>query len=212
VPADKIELIYDPATRVPSIPPGGISPNGHLRVLSMGNIGFSQGLAELVSGFERASDVNGDVNIHITGNGMAAEDVRAELRTGRVRMLGLVDDDTLEDELRRAHIGLVTQRYEGGEFNIPSKLMNFMAYGLPILAAVNPSGEVAKLVRESGAGWVVDSSDPTDLPREIARIRANPDEIAERAAASVAYAAQHFTQDAFIRNFDRSLREVAARA
>jgi colanic acid biosynthesis glycosyl transferase WcaI len=211
VPADKIELIYDPATRMPGDPPAEDQSNGHLRLLSMGNIGFSQGLAELVAGFEQAPDLNTDVDMVITGNGMAAEDVRSELKTGRVEMLGLVDDDRLERELHQADIGLVTQRYEGGEFNIPSKLMNFMAYGLPILAAVNPNGEVAKLVQEAGAGWVVDSSNPEDLPREIARINANPGEIAERARASAAYADAHFTQHAFINNFDQTLREVAGR-
>jgi colanic acid biosynthesis glycosyl transferase WcaI len=211
VPAEKIELIYDPATRVPGPPPPEDHSNGHLHLLSMGNIGFSQGLAELIGGFERAAHVNDDVRISITGNGMAAEDVREELRTGRVEMLGLVDDDHLERELQQADIGLVTQRHEGGEFNIPSKLMNFMAYGLPILAAVNPDGEVAKLVQEAGAGWVVDSSNPDDLPREIARIRANRGEIAERAAAATAYAERHFTQPAFIKNFERTLHEVAAR-
>jgi colanic acid biosynthesis glycosyl transferase WcaI len=211
VPEDKIELIYDPATRVPATKVSPRSATTPLRLLSMGNIGFSQGLAELIAGFEAAPELNPDVSMRITGNGMAADDVRAELSTGRVEMLGLVDDDQLERELMDATIGLVTQRYEGGEFNIPSKLMNFMAYGLPILAAVNPGGEVARLVRDAGAGWVVDSSNASDLPREIARIRANPDEIAERARASLAYAQQHFTQPAFIANFDRSAREVARR-
>ena len=73
-------------------------------------------------------------------------------------MFGVVDDERLEQEFAAPDIGFVSQRYEGSEFNIPSKLMNFMAYGLPILAAVNPAGEVARLVSESGAGWVVDSS------------------------------------------------------
>ncbi len=71
-----------------------------------------------------------------------------------------MDDDRLETELRTATMALVSQSYEGTEFNLPSKLMNFMAYGLPIVAAVNPGGEVARLVKDAGAGWVADSSDP----------------------------------------------------
>ncbi len=59
----------------------------------------------------------------------------------------------------------MTQRYEGTEFNIPSKLMNFMAYGLPMLAAADPKGEVARIVHESGGGWVVDSSHPENFPQ-----------------------------------------------
>ena len=117
-----------------------------MRVLSMGNIGHSQGLTTLVRAFE-ASDLPADVRLLITGSGVAADEARAEVRTDRVRMLGVLDDDELEVELKRATIAFVSQRYEGAEFNIPSKLMNFMAYGLPILAAVNPSSEVARIVR-----------------------------------------------------------------
>jgi colanic acid biosynthesis glycosyl transferase WcaI len=206
VPADKIELIYDPATRTPSEPaqPGA---NGRgLRILSMGNIGHSQGLTTLVRAFEVHPEIN--ATLVITGTGVAADEARAEIRTGRVRMLGLVDDRRLEHELCGADIAFVSQRYEGSEFNIPSKLMNFMAYGLPILAPVNPAGEVARIVHQSGAGWVIDSSDAPAFPRELARLARSEAEIRERAARSVAYADEHFTQAGFAANFERTLYDV----
>jgi colanic acid biosynthesis glycosyl transferase WcaI len=208
VPADKIELIYDPATRTPSEPaqPGA---GRRLRILSMGNIGHSQGLTALVRAFEAHSEL--DATLAITGTGVAADEARAEIRTQRVEMLGLVDDDRLEHELRTADIAFVSQRYEGSEFNIPSKLMNFMAYGLPVLAAVNPGGEVARLVRESEGGWVVDSSDADAFPRELARLGDAPDEVRERATASRSYANEHFAQDAFAERFERLLEDVASR-
>lgn len=210
VPADKIELIYDPATRVPSEVPRSESPNGGTRLLSMGNIGFSQGLAGLIGGFEAATELNRDAKIVITGDGMAAPDTRAELKTGRVEMVGLVSDEQLEQELKQADIALVTQRHTGSEFNIPSKIMNFMAYGLPVLAAVNPGGEVARIVEDSGAGWVVDSSEPAEFPRRIAEITADPGDIARRGEVALAYAQDHFTQDGFARRFERSLLSVLA--
>jgi glycosyltransferase involved in cell wall biosynthesis len=141
---------------------------------------------------------------------VAADEARDEIRTDRVAMLGVVDDERLEQELGGADIAFVSQRYEGSEFNIPSKLMNFMMYGLPVLAAVNPAGEVARIVRDSEAGWVVDSSDPEAFPRELARLAAAPGEIRERAAASRRYAEQHFAQGAFAERFERVLESVAA--
>ena len=137
----------------------------------MGNIGYSQGLAPLVAAFERSDALEGTpVRFIITGNGMAAEDTRSEIRSDRVEMPGVVDDDRLEEELQAATIAFVSQQHEGAEFNIPSKIMNFMAYGLPVLAAVNPSGEVARIVERADAGWVVDSSDPDSFPRKLAEI------------------------------------------
>jgi glycosyltransferase involved in cell wall biosynthesis len=88
--------------------------------------------------------------------------------------------------------------------------MNFMAYGLPVLAAVNPRGEVARIVEEAGAGWVVDSGDPDAFPREVRRLRGAPQEVAERAAASLHYARRSFTQAGFAARFEQTLAAVAA--
>ena len=207
VPEKKIELIYDPATRTPwQLARPGSKP-GPLRILSMGNIGHSQGLTALVAAFESASDL--DARLVITGTGVAAEDARAEITSDRVEMLGLVDDERLERELASADIGFVSQRYDGSDFNIPSKLMNFMTYRLPILAAVNRAGEVARIVRDSGAGWVVDSSDPSSFPRELAWLTQAPSEIQLRAASAQRYAEEHFTQRRFARRFEEILLEVA---
>jgi colanic acid biosynthesis glycosyl transferase WcaI len=206
VPEDKIELIYDPATRVPErLPTPGVR-QGSLRILSMGNIGHSQGLTALVRSFESHPDVS--AQLVITGTGVAAEEARAEVASDRVRMLGLVDSDRLESELQVADVAFVSQRYEGSEFNIPSKLMNFMAYGLPILAAVNPSGEVARIVNESGAGWVVDSSNADALPQEAARLAEADDEVRQRAAVARRYADQHFTPAGFAERFEQTLLSV----
>ena len=80
VPRDKIELIYDPATRVPA----GLAKPGvaaaPLRILSMGNIGHSQGLTSLVQAFERRPEL--DAQLVITGTGVAADE--AETRSAPI--------------------------------------------------------------------------------------------------------------------------------
>lgn len=213
VPPEKLELIYDPATRgFPSDQDLASRPRGgRPLILSMGNIGHTQGLAPLVAAFERSKEMEAlDVELMITGTGVAAPDVTNESRTGRVRMPGLVSDDELGRALRGATLALVTQSYDGTEFNLPSKLMNFMAHGLAVVAAVNPAGEVARLVRESSGGWVVDSSDPDAFPRTVAEALRDEGERDRRASAAREFARSHFSPDAFGDSFDRSLREVLA--
>ncbi len=129
-----------------------------------------------------------------------------------MRMLGVVDDDELERQLQQSSIAFVSQDYAGAEFNIPSKIMNFMAYGLPVLATVNPGGEVAKIVNESGAGWVVDSSKPETFPEKLAELLRDPDEVERRGRASYAYAQQHFTQAGFAERFEESLQRTIDQA
>jgi colanic acid biosynthesis glycosyl transferase WcaI len=212
VPEAKIQLIYDPATRVPRSEPSFEAHTEPPRLLSMGNIGYSQGLAPLVAAFERSDALAGTpIHFVITGNGMAAQDTRSEISSDRVEMPGVVDDERLEHELQAATIAFVSQQHEGAEFNIPSKIMNFMAYGLPVLAAVNPGGEVARIVEQAGAGWVVDSSDPDAFPRKLAEVLRIPGEVTARGRAAYRYAQQHFTQAGFAERFDDSLTEVVER-
>lgn len=209
VEAEKIQLIYDPATRVPGPAATSRRDRSGMRILSMGNIGHSQGLTPLIRAFEAHPKIKG-ASLVVAGTGVCAKEARAEIRSDHVQMVGLLDDERLERQLSEADIALVSQRYEGPEFNIPSKLMNFMAYGLPILAVVDPSGEVARIVRESGGGWIVDSSDPDGFPRELARLAREPGEIRHRAANARGYAALHFTQAGFTARFEDTLRAVTS--
>jgi colanic acid biosynthesis glycosyl transferase WcaI len=212
VPEQKISLIYDPATREPdasSPTPGPGDRNGPPRVLCMGNIGHTQGLAPLVRAFDRSEFArSGGARLVLTGWGVAAEETKSQIEADTVDMPGIVDDETLERELRAATLAMVSQQYEGTEFNLPSKIMNYMAYGLPIIAAVNPASETARLVNESGSGWVVDSSDPDQLPRSIAAALADPAEIERRAQAGLGFAERNFTKRAFGENFERLLSEL----
>jgi colanic acid biosynthesis glycosyl transferase WcaI len=211
VPEEKIGLIYDPATRGIPQEVSWARPNGAPRVLCMGNIGLTQGLAPLVQDFE-SSDRMAELNVKllITGNGVAADQVRAEINSDRVEMPGVVDDDRLEHELRSATLALVTQAYEGTEFNLPSKIMNYMAYGLPVIATVNPASEAARLVRESEAGWVADSSQQGALPAAIDEALSNPTDLAVRSAAAREFAMARFSPQAFGNAFDRELRALTA--
>jgi glycosyltransferase involved in cell wall biosynthesis len=208
VAEEKIRLIYDPATRTPRDSPRADVKDG-LRILSMGNIGYSQGLAPLVAAFEASEQMDEiDARLVITGSGMAADQVREVLRSDRVEMRGVVEDSELERELQSARIAFVSQQHHGAEFNIPSKLMNFMAYGLPVLAAVNPEGEVARIIEEAHAGWVVDSADPNAFPRKLCEIARATEQITARAANALDYAQRRFSQGGFVSQFEAELEAL----
>jgi colanic acid biosynthesis glycosyl transferase WcaI len=214
VPSDKIELIYDPATRTPIEPiVRRAAADRELRFLLMGNIGHTQGLTPLLA--ELSAKTLGEEHewfrLRVCGTGVAAADAKAVVKSSQIEMLGLISTDDLEAELRGADIGIVTQQYAGSEFNIPSKIMNYMAYGLPVLAAVHPAGEVADIISRSSAGWVVDSSDPGSLVAEMRRLNAARDEIALRAEAAKRFAAEHFSAESFARKMERLLVSVLDR-
>jgi colanic acid biosynthesis glycosyl transferase WcaI len=205
----KLELIYNPTTRIPSQRRNG-RRDGPLRVLSMGNIGLSQGLAPVVEAIEGSPELDGkQVQLRIAGTGVAAPEVRAAAKSDRVEMLGLVDDDVLEAELLDADVAIVTQRHGGVEFNLPSKMMTFMAYGLPVLGVVDPDGEVAQLVADADAGWIVDSSTPERWPAKLAELADSRDEVHAKGEASRAYAERRFLPDTVGDQFEAVLEQIA---
>ncbi len=207
VPTWKVTHIYNPYTRELGKPRESSNGNAPQRVLYMGNMGFSQNLPALVRAFELSPALDDQVRLILAGTGELARAVAAEVRSERVEMPGLLLEE-LEQELEQATVGLVPQRPDVDEFNLPSKLMNLMSRGVPVLASVSPGSEIARIVRESGAGWVVDAADPDGFPRALREILADRSELARRGTAGLEFARRNFTPDAVARRFEEVLYDV----
>jgi colanic acid biosynthesis glycosyl transferase WcaI len=207
VPAWKVAHIYNPYTRDLGGSRATHNGNDPARVLYMGNMGFSQNLPALVRAFELSPVPDDRTRLVLAGTGELARAVAAEVRSERVEMPGLLLEG-LEPELERATIGLVPQRPDVDEFNLPSKLMNLMSRGIPVLASVSQRSEIARIVRESGAGWVVDAADPDAFPRALREILGDRAELDRRGAAGLEFARRNFAPDAVAARFEGVLSDV----
>ena len=210
VPAAKIATIPNPASRPILRAPRDQGPVAPDIVMTMGNIGHTQNLAAVTRAFEDSPELQRlRARFVLTGDGAAADEVRAAIRGERVTMTGLVDSDRLERELHRATLALVSQRFDGPRFNAPSKIMNFMGYGIPVVALVPPASEAARIVRQSGAGWVSDTDDPAAWGRTIALALESPRERVERGEAGRRYALDHFSPEHHAEQFEGVLAGLA---
>jgi len=214
VPGEKIERIFNPITR------DADQPNDLMAIadqppviLAMGNIGHTQGLDHIVDAFE-ASGALADLGARlvIAGGGVAADQVRSRIVDGRVSMPGVLYGEQLDPVLRAASIGLVSQRADVVEFNLPSKLMNYMAHGIPVLASVNPKSETARIVRESGAGWVTDAADPSAFAARAAELLRDRSALSDAGRSGFAFARDHFARAKVAERFDAALRRVMVSA
>jgi len=206
VSADKLHRIYNPATRGAGADESGGGDARILRLLAMGNIGHSQGLDRVVRMFEEIDDPG--ASLVLTGAGVAEAEVRAQIRSDRVRMLGVVDDSRLEQELSCATAGVVSQRPDLLEFNVPSKLMNYMMRGLPVIAFARKETEVARIVQAASAGWIV--SDRSDLEAALDSLR--DEEIRSRVGAAAAdFARTRFSIERFAEDFERAIFAAVGR-
>jgi colanic acid biosynthesis glycosyl transferase WcaI len=204
VPPQKISIAYNPATMFDAheeIDRGEIA--GAPRILCMGNIGKSQGLTRIVEAFESNERLQGlGAELAFAGAGVAEEEVRASARSDRVKFLGVLRPADLKIEIARSHLGAVTQAYEGGEFNVPSKLMNYLASGLPVVASVDPKSEAARVIRDSGGGWSSDSADPSRFAQLIVEAMADLSELTRRGEAGASFARANLTADALVDRFE----------
>jgi colanic acid biosynthesis glycosyl transferase WcaI len=208
VPASKLSRVYNPATvEIADLPRTDFE--GSPRILVMGNIGHSQGLTKVVKEFEASEKLRDlGAKLVITGTGVAAEELRASITTDRVEMLGMVSQERLNEELSTATFGLVSQIDTLPEFNFPSKLMNYLGNALPVIASVGPESEVASVINETGAGWVVNNSEAGALAETIVSALELPGELEVRSAAAHRFAVSNLSPLAFASAFEEQLEDM----
>ena len=86
---------------------------------------------------------------------------------------GLVPHARIVAEIGRSHLGLLPYRpHPSTERCRPTKLFEYLAHGLPVLAAPNPLWQ--ELLREHGAGLQVEFGQPVDGAALVARLRGHP--------------------------------------
>ncbi len=179
----------------------------------MGNIGRTQNLVHITRAFESSGALAElGARFVLAGDGVAGHDVRRAVETDRVEVTGVIGGLRLDDYLRRAAVAVVSQQYDGLDFNVPSKLMNFMGYGLPTVAAVRPDSEVARLVADSGGGWVIPGSGPGEFSDQLVHALTDQEDRSRRGASALAFARRNFGPDAVATQFEAVLNEVVSGA
>jgi glycosyltransferase involved in cell wall biosynthesis len=86
--------------------------------------------------------------------------------------------------------------------------MSLMARGIPILASVDRNSEVARIVRESKAGRVVDATTPEEFPRVLSRMLADRSELRRCSEAAIDFAHRHFSPEGIAARFESVLRSA----
>ncbi len=179
-------------------------------VMFAGNLGSAQALDVSIGAAERLRDAR--VQWVFVGDGNQRARLEAECRArgldDLVHFLGWRPPAAMPRYLACADVLLVSLRRDPGfASTIPAKLQTSLAVGRPVLAALG--GEGARIVREAGAGLVVDQESIEGL---AAGVRHLLDEgTAARAAMGRrgrAYAMAHFERDTLVAQLDGWLREV----
>ena len=139
----------------------------------------------LVDAFAALHAKRSDVGLVVVGDGYLTETVRTRVRERRlehvIRLLGTLPRARVNELMNASELLLLTSRFETG----PTVGYEALAAGLPVVTT--PVGEVARIVRDTGAGSVVDDSRASTFASAIdAVLHANQGSLRARALAAAA--------------------------
>jgi glycosyltransferase involved in cell wall biosynthesis len=150
-------------------------------VLYLGGMERNRGTELMMAAFERVLDRRPDARLLLVGHFMPGEleqevreDARARGIADKVTITGRVSFEQIGHYLQQACVGWVSwQPFAKNEKNIPTKLFEYMAYGLPVvtsdLASVRP------FIRQGVNGLRVKADDPVAHGEAILMLLENPE-------------------------------------
>ncbi|HEY5141757.1 MAG TPA: glycosyltransferase family 4 protein [Methylococcales bacterium] len=177
-------------------------------VMYSGNIGLTQGLETLI---DCANLLRDDPKIQFVIVG--EERALAQLRE-RIQHYGLTNVYTipfqprpqLPQMLASVDVNLILQKAHILDINMPSKTMLLMASARPVVASVNPKGEVAKIIHESACGIIVQPEDPAQLAAALVALKNDPEECQLLGERGRNFACENFDREKVLSTYENLLQ------
>jgi colanic acid biosynthesis glycosyl transferase WcaI len=138
-------------------------------ILYSGNIALTQGLETVIEAAALVKHIP-EIAVVIVGEQKALARLQEYCdRCGatNVRLLPFQPREKLPEMLAAADVGLVVQKKNVLDFNMPSKIQVLLASGRAIVASVPATGTAASAITKSGGGVVTPPEDPQALAAAI---------------------------------------------
>src|SRR5690625_1568264 len=163
-------------------------PPGNKRVVYLGKITRARGGAELIELAKRLPDLEFEII------GPAETDIAPEIeraaRQGLLTWTGFVPNATALERLYGALAGISLLHDEPNySHSPPTKLMEYMGHGLPVVTTANPASR--QLVEDAGGGVAVPFNDLDGVVEVLQRWRSDDQKRREVGAAAYWYAREH---------------------
>ena len=154
---------------------------GRFIVLYSGSMGEKQGLETLLECAAIAQSKRGELVFVLVGDG--GRRIELEQKTAQLQLQNVLFFDTqlkedFEDLLRSADVSVLLQRKEVNELVVPSKLINMLAVGSPVVASVDRKSETATILANLSIDVIVESGNPDALYEKICYLRESKDDCA----------------------------------
>ncbi len=176
-------------------------------VLHAGNLGFYGAWETVIKSTEMLDDDG--VGFVFVGEGAMRPQVEAMAgSTDKIRFLPFRPAEQVPYVMAAGDLHLITIKHGLEGVVVPSKLYSTLAAGRPVLALAPEASDVARVVRRTGCGVVIDPDDPSalaDVVQELAHDRERLGKMGKRALQ----AAPSFARDKELQLFRRLVEGVA---
>jgi glycosyltransferase involved in cell wall biosynthesis len=146
-------------------------------LLYSGNLGVGPEFETLLEGIAHARQALPNLRLVVIGRGRRAQEVRALVEALRltdiVRMADFLPASRLPESLGLADVALVTLRAGFEGLIVPSKVLSYMARGLPILY-VGPVSDIDAYLDAGSCGMAVRGGDAVGVQRAVLAMHADP--------------------------------------
>jgi colanic acid biosynthesis glycosyl transferase WcaI len=180
--------------------------------LHAGNMGYKQGLGNVVECARLAVDAEPGLLFVLMGDGNQRQqlvDLAQRYRLPNLRFLPIQPAELFTSVLAAADILLVNQRASVTNMSLPGKLTSYFASGRPLVAAVSPQSETARELAETGTGILVTPDQPGLLLEAIRKLAADPDRQDELGSAGSRYARTTLSADQALAGLTAVVETVA---
>lgn len=179
-------------------------------VLHAGNMGYKQGLENVVAAAELGLRSGKSVKFVLLGDGnqrAILQKLAAEIPT--IEFLPPVTDGEFPAALGAADVLLVNERPGVGHMSVPSKLTSYFNSGKPVLAATDVAGLTAVEIAASGAGVCVPADRPDLLLSEAMRLGTDRELASQLGEAGRRYCGDLLSEDAAIDRYEQWVIDLA---
>lgn len=164
-------------------------------VLYSGNIALTQGLENLIAAGKYLEEIQ-QIVIVIVGEKKAIAQLKQQAEAQNIKnilLLPFQPREKLPDMLGSADLGIVMQKQNVINFNMPSKIQLLLASGCPIIASVPTLGTAAQAIEKSQGGVVVPPENPQALAQAIKDLYYQPDILKRLAENGRKYAENYYS-------------------
>jgi glycosyltransferase involved in cell wall biosynthesis len=191
--------------------PGAAGPK---RVIYCGTVGLAQGVRTLLEAARELELEQAGLEFLIVGDGAERAELEALAATWglhNVTFTGRVKHEQVPSIIEVAAVAVMLLR-DVPLFHdaLPTKLLEYMAAGRPVVAAA--AGQVAELVSSAEAGIVCPPEDAAAVAAAVRRIASDDAEGRRMGANGRRYVEEHLSRDVMVDQLDRELERMLGTA